>query len=174
MATTTELLKDMELPKLPSTDPNGLSAKYDLHCHCGSIRYTMTISPPLYASQTTAEQPEQCEAVECFCSYCARNGVWAVHPLTKDVVFTHGLHDRVEYLLGAKMNPQWFCRVCGSAVGTDLSPLTTLLGLEERYSINLRMLKDFDAEKLKVRKCDLARRLPPKYEDIIDEMYAKG
>lgn len=35
------------------------------------------------------------------------------------------------------------------------------------------MLKDFDAKKLKVAAKNMARHLPPKYEDVIDELYAK-
>lgn len=74
---------------VPWTQPNGISATYALHCHCGAVRYEMTLSPPLYAEQT--QDKEQCVAVDCNCSHCERHGSIAVHPLAKDVVFTRGL-----------------------------------------------------------------------------------
>ncbi|KAK5119797.1 hypothetical protein LTR85_007123 [Meristemomyces frigidus] len=162
-----------EAPKFPWTEPNGHYATYDLHCHCGTVRYTMKLSPPLYASDTTVEHPEQAVAIDCTCSYCARNGYLSVHPFAKDVEFTHGLENRVEYMFATEQCAQWFCRKCGSAVGTDLSKLMARLGIEERCGVNVRMLKDFDAEKLKVTRNEMARHLPPKYEDVIDELYAK-
>lgn len=123
--------------ELPWTEPNGHSATYNLHCHCGTIRYTMKLSPPLFASETTAEHPEQAVVTECTCSYCTRNGYLAVHPSAQDVTFTRGLEDRAEYLLGAKQCPQWFCRKCGSAVATDLSSLMARLGMENRCAVNV-------------------------------------
>jgi len=36
------------------------------------------------------------------------------------------------------------------------------------------MLKDFDASKLKTRKVDEAKSLPPNYEEQMDELYRHG
>ena len=73
----------------PWTQPNGISATYACHCHCGAVRWDMTLSPPLYAEQTQGK--EQCVAAECNCSHCERHGSLAVHPLATDIVFTKGL-----------------------------------------------------------------------------------
>ena len=122
--------------EVPWTQPNGIYATYDLHCHCGAIRYIMKISPPLYEEH--AEGKEQCVAVECNCSYCERNGSLSVHPLAKDVEFTQGLEDRVNYYSGIKQNPHWFCRHCASVIGIDLTSLMEQMdGMETRYTINV-------------------------------------
>ena len=104
--------------EVPWSQPNGIYATYDLHCHCGAIRYTMKISPPLYAEHT--EGKEQCVAVECNCSYCERNGIIAVHPLANDVEFTQGLEDRAKYYTGMKKNPHWLiCSHIGHKTTND-------------------------------------------------------
>ena len=95
---------------LPWTLSNGVYATYDLHCHCASVRYKMRISPPLYAEQ--AEGKGQCVAIDCECSYCARNGLLLVHPLAEDVEFTHGVDDRVQvsnisYMTSTSFTAHW-------------------------------------------------------------------
>lgn len=117
-------------PDVPWTQPNGIYATYDMHCHCGAIRYTMRISPPLYKEQT--EGKDQCVAVECNCSHCERKAIIGVHPLAKDVEFTQGLEDRAEYYCGMKKNPVGTARksVKGSLVWNGT-------GFRESYA-NLR------------------------------------
>lgn len=123
-------------PEVPWTQPNGIYATYELHCHCGAIRYNMKISPPLHQEET--ESKEQCVAVECNCSHCERKGIITVHPLAKHIEFTQGLEDRVNYYTAMKKNPHWFCRKCGSTLGTDLTYLMKeVLGMENRCSINV-------------------------------------
>jgi hypothetical protein len=125
--------------EVPWTQPNGIYATYDLHCHCGAIKYKMKLSPPLYAEQT--EGQEQCVAVECNCSMCERNGYWGVHPLAKDVEFTQGLEDRTNYYFAAKKSPVWLCRHCGSVLGTDLTFLMEeVFKTENRCTINVGCL----------------------------------
>ena len=125
-----------QTPEVPWTQPNGIYGHYDLHCHCGAIKYKMKLSPPLYKEET--EDKEQCIPVECNCSYCERNGYIGVHPLAKDVEFTQGLEDRVSYYTAMKKNPHWFCRKCGSVVGTDLTWLMKeVFGMENRMTINV-------------------------------------
>ncbi|WPG98595.1 Hypothetical protein R9X50_00138800 [Acrodontium crateriforme] len=149
-------------PEVPWTQPNGISAAYDLHCHCGAVRLSMNISPPLYEEDTQGK--EQCVAVECDCSHCERHGFWAVHPLQKDVEWTRGLEHRGEYLMGSKKCPHYFCKLCGSVLATDLTFLMeNVFKMENRYSINIRMLKNFDRKKLKVRRLEVMANMPPKY-----------
>lgn len=75
-------------PEFPWTQPNGIYGHYQLHCHCGAIKYTMKLSPPLY--QEESQGKAQCVGVECECSFCERNGYTAVHPLAEDVEFNTG------------------------------------------------------------------------------------
>lgn len=128
----------------PWTPPNGIHGHYALHCHCGAIRFSMTLSPPLYASEVEnqpVDKQQQCVAVECDCSHCERQSVLAVHTFTKDVVWERGLDQRGEYLCGAKMNPHFFCKKCGCMLATDLTGLMkNILKVpegEERMTVNV-------------------------------------
>lgn len=58
------------------------------------------------------------------------------------------------YLTGRRKNPHWFCKNCGSTLGTDLTWLMeNVLGDEEpRVTVNLRMLRDIRVRELKVSK----------------------
>jgi hypothetical protein len=127
----------MSTLQVPWSDPNGISASYDLHCHCGAVKYTITLSPPLYKEQ--AEGKEQWTAIDCNCSHCERVGAINVHPLAKDVKFTQGWENVVEYRSGAKKNPHLNCKFCGCFLGTDLSVIMEEMGLEHRMVINVRL-----------------------------------
>jgi hypothetical protein len=135
----------------------GVFATYDLHvranpvielwrhlltvrnvfkCHCGAVRYKITISPPLYEEQT--EGKGQYTLGSCDCSHCERHGALVVHPHTKNVVFTHGLEDRVEYRSATKMNPHYICGKCGCFLGTDLTwMMENVFKDESRWTINV-------------------------------------
>ena len=125
----------------PSIDPpwpesNGIWATYDLHCHCGAIRYKMKISPPLLPEDTQGK--EQYTAVECHCSHCERQGALCVHPLTKNVEFTQGFEDKGVHLTASKRNPHYFCKTCGCFVATDLTYLMEeVFKTESRLTINV-------------------------------------
>ncbi|CZT21998.1 uncharacterized protein RCC_07867 [Ramularia collo-cygni] len=154
-------MSEQQLPWPPET---GVWKTYPMHCHCGTIRWNITISPPLFPSDDP-ENKGTYAAVDCHCSYCQRNGILPIHPKSANVVFTQGLEERKEYLTASKKCPQWFCGQCGSCIGTDLSVLAKEMGMEGRYSINLRMLKDFDVSKIEVKKVggmDM-KDAPPKY-----------
>ena len=121
----------------PWPEETGVWGKYQLHCHCGAIRYSIKISPPLYEEEAEGTSTNttrfECAHIRigkgiyqpsaCNCSYCERNGYIAVHPKTSNIEWIQGLEDRTEYLYGNKKCPQWFCRKCGSVVGTDLTYL---------------------------------------------------
>lgn len=81
------------MPSFPWPEETGVWQTYDLHCHCGVIRWKMSISPPLLESQ--AQGKGIYTAILCDCSYCERNGVIACHPKAKNVEFTQGLVGRV-------------------------------------------------------------------------------
>ncbi|KAL1589633.1 hypothetical protein WHR41_01526 [Cladosporium halotolerans] len=140
-------MPDLQVPWPAET---GVSATYPMACHCGAIQWTITLSPPLLESQS--EGKGVYTALECDCTHCERKGLIACHPKAKDVVFTQGLEHRAEYLCGARKNPHWFCGLCGSTLGTDLTWLMeNVMHKEPRYTINLRMLKDIRPAELQTR-----------------------
>ncbi|RMZ05838.1 hypothetical protein D0862_04809 [Hortaea werneckii] len=160
--------------EVPWSTPNGIYAVYDLHCHCAAVRYKIRISPPLYTEH--AEGKQQCVAVACECSYCMRNGYWGVHPLKEDIEWTHGKEHIKLYAHGGTegKNPFWLCDVCGCVLGTDATAIMEALGMKEiRCTVNVKMLKDFDPEKIKVRKFEMPKCMPPKYQDYIEAIYDK-
>ncbi|EME81642.1 uncharacterized protein MYCFIDRAFT_19570, partial [Pseudocercospora fijiensis CIRAD86] len=97
---------------------------YPLHCHCGTIRLTMKISPPLFPSSSSSSSEPNNQDVypvgECNCSFCERNGYLSVHPRASNVEITRGEEAITKYKFGAKQNPHWFCKNCGSVIATDL------------------------------------------------------
>jgi hypothetical protein len=58
------------------------------------------------------------------------------------------------YLTARRKNPHWFCKNCGSTLGTDLAWLmeNIMVNEEPRVTINLRMLKDIRIKELKIQK----------------------
>jgi hypothetical protein len=101
------------------TSGNGISANYDLHCHCGAVKYSMELSPPLYLEH--AQGKERWTAVECDCSHCDRVGAINVHPQTKYFTITKGKEHIVEYRSAGKQNPHYNCGKCGCFLYTDLA-----------------------------------------------------
>ncbi|KAM0723546.1 hypothetical protein Q7P37_000533 [Cladosporium fusiforme] len=139
-------------PKTPWPPETGIWATYALSCHCAAIQYTMRISPPLLASEAAGK--EVYTAIECECTHCETKGQISCHPKMENVVFTQGLAHRNTYLTASRNNPHWFCALCGSTLGTDLTWLTENVfhDGEPRCTINLRMLKDVRPQELTVRK----------------------
>ncbi|OQO15315.1 hypothetical protein B0A48_00698 [Cryoendolithus antarcticus] len=122
-------------PPVPWPEETGVWATYALHCHCGAIRYNITISPPLLESQAEA----------------------------KNVEFTQGLEHRKEYRCGRGICPHWFCEKCGCVLGSDLTAIEKMFGGEARNTINLRMLKDIPLDQLRIEKNHVMKGAPPEY-----------
>lgn len=123
-------------PQPPWPTETGTYHTYPMHCHCGAIRWNITISPPLFPEHDPDNKGTY-SAVDCGCSYCQRNGILPVHPKVENVVWTQGLEDRREYLTASKKCPQWFCGKCGSSLGTDLRVLMEEMGMEGRVAVNV-------------------------------------
>jgi len=120
----------------PWPEESGIWATYALHCHCGAIHFNITISPPLLESE--AQGKGVYTATICDCSHCERLGYIVCHPKVENVEFKQGLEDRVEYRCAGKKNPHWFCRKCGSGVGTDIRDVTeNVMKTEARYTVNV-------------------------------------
>lgn len=97
-----------DLLKLAPFDASNAQT-YNALCHCGTVQYTVTLSPPL----------EQQKIVECNCSICTRNGYLLVYPQREHVNITNGQDALKTYTFGPKMNLHQFCGTCGSAVFFD-------------------------------------------------------
>lgn len=82
---------------------------YDALCHCGTVRYTVALSPPLHEQQV----------VECNCSLCTRNGYLNVYPYRENVKVTSGQDALKTYTFGSKTILHQFCGRCGSSVFFD-------------------------------------------------------
>jgi hypothetical protein len=188
--TTTTTTKEPPAPKAPWPPETDTWATYGLHCHCGAIRYTMRLSPPIYADE--ADGQGVYPVMDCTCSYCARNGYQTVHPLAGNVRFLQGVEDRVEYWTANKVAPLWFCRKCGSALGGDIREVASRMGGEGRFAVNVsvfvfffffpsycmgcegilmrgicsqvRMLKRYEPDLIVFKKVEFMKDLPPKYD----------
>ena len=85
------------------------SETYDGTCHCGTVQYSVTLSPPL------AQQ----EVRSCNCTICTRNGYLFVYPEREQLEFKSATQDLGEYTFGRKKNVHKFCKRCGSSLYTD-------------------------------------------------------
>ncbi|KAF3039806.1 hypothetical protein E8E11_001198 [Didymella keratinophila] len=56
--------------------------RYPASCHCGTVRYTVTLFPP-------PDGPD-CWVVECNCSICTRNGNLNVYVRNECIMFDAG------------------------------------------------------------------------------------
>lgn len=95
-------------PQLPKFDPTN-SQTYEATCHCGTVEYSVTLSPPL------AKQ----KVVSCNCSICARHGYLLVYPLREHFSLKSGEDALKSYSFGPKRNLHKFCARCGSSVFLD-------------------------------------------------------
>ncbi|KAH7116858.1 Mss4-like protein [Dendryphion nanum] len=116
------------------------SETYEGVCHCGTVRYTVTLNPPL---------PRQ-KVASCNCSICLRNGYLLVYPNRDQVAIKSGEEALKTYSFGRMRNLHKFCAHCGSNVFFDPRmqefgdgpPGLDFLG------VNVRMFKGVKLEKL--------------------------
>ena len=96
-------------------------------CHCGAVRYEVTMAPPA-------------KAMTCNCSICSRTGAMLVFVPQSAFRLVAGDDATSDYQFGKKHIHHRFCRTCGIrsyATGTAGDGSTM-------YAINLRCLEDFD------------------------------
>ncbi|KAK8166371.1 Mss4-like protein [Phyllosticta citrichinensis] len=143
-------------PKFSFPKPTGKSTTHSGNCHCGAIRFTFTLSPPLH------EYP----VISCNCSYCTRAGALLVYPyrenfvLEKPTAAEGGIDADVigRYGFGDGTASHRFCRKCGSSVFTvcvpDMWEKFVEPGAKEMLPVNLRMVTGLDLDALNLRKVD--------------------
>ncbi|KAF2452922.1 Mss4-like protein [Lineolata rhizophorae] len=127
----------------------GESGVYDGNCHCGAVRYTVKLSPPL---------PEYV-VTQCNCSVCTKIGYLLVYPSIDDFTSTRGEDQLKEYRFGSKRRPHRMCGNCGCSILIDLSETG-----QNTYALNVRMFKDVDLDKFKYKYVDGKNLALPQYE----------
>src|SRR5690242_8806215 len=96
------------LASLPTFDSANTST-HSASCHCGSVQYTVTLSPPL-SLQTIGS---------CNCTICLKNGYLLLYPRRQDVVVLQGEEALKSHSFGQKQLLHKFCGGCGSSVWFD-------------------------------------------------------
>lgn len=101
------LLAAMPRGRPPFPPPTGEYSDHAANCHCGRVKFTFSISPPL------GEYP----VVVCNCSICQRNGYLLVYPTKDKVKLQEGSEEGVgSYTFANKNVKHNFCKECGSSV----------------------------------------------------------
>ncbi|CAG8893697.1 unnamed protein product [Penicillium egyptiacum] len=132
--------------------PTGESSSHSGNCHCGAVRFNFTLSPPLHEYPTNT----------CNCSICSKNGYLLVYPFTKDFTVEKGEDVLKDYRFGKRTVKHQFCGECGSSCFIRL-PEGGLEGFPPITAVNVRLLRDFDVEKLILNKVD-GRSSAPEYK----------
>ncbi|KAI2471729.1 Mss4-like protein [Annulohypoxylon bovei var. microspora] len=126
------------------------SGTYEAGCHCGYIKFSATLSPPL---------PEY-EVLNCNCSSCTHLGYLLVYPKVKDIVWHNNGRERcASYRFNTKKMDQMFCPKCGASLGIDFEGF--FKDQEPMYGISVRTFYDIDLDSLKYKKCDGKNGIPP-------------
>ncbi|KAI4870637.1 hypothetical protein F4820DRAFT_402853 [Hypoxylon rubiginosum] len=124
----------------PQEEKKG-SGTYEAGCHCGYIKFSVTLSPPL---------PEY-KVLNCNCSACAHLGYLLVYPKATEVVWHNNGRERcVNYRFNTKEKDQMFCPKCGASLGIDFRDCIK----EHTYGISARTFYGIDLDELNYKKLD--------------------
>jgi hypothetical protein len=123
------------------------SQKYPASCHCGLIRYTVTLSLPLTDPDAWV--------TECNCSICSRNGYLNVYVQSECIDFHSigGLNDRAveKYHFGRSRIQHYFCGKCGSSLMCESVEPGFYEGVK---AVNVRMFEGLDVKTVQKREVD--------------------
>ena len=164
------LLLDYDRRILNMSDPALVPelTSYAGNCHCGAVKFTVKI-PSL----------TDLEVMSCNCSLCTRNGYLLIYPERKDIVFHSGYDNLSSYSVLHK-NIHKFCSTCGSSVvaeaidgvkGDEKDFIAINVSCSDHFDFQcvsddrgqVRMIKDIDVGKLKLRSYD-GRAAKPEYD----------
>jgi hypothetical protein len=110
---------------------------YEGSCHCGAVRYEVTLEPPS-------------KAFACNCSMCLRAG-WLLAFVPQTALRVVAGEDALtDYQFGKKSIHHQFCKTCGVrafSMGADKTGKGTV-------AVNLRCVAGIDATKLPVEAFD--------------------
>ncbi|KAF2035721.1 hypothetical protein EK21DRAFT_53298, partial [Setomelanomma holmii] len=137
-------LKSAFLSQLPTFNPSDTET-YPATCHCGLVRLSVILSPPLPRHPIGS----------CDCSICLKNGYLLVYPTRDKVVFISGEESLKTYTFGSQRNLHRFCIECGSSVYFD--PQLGTLGDEgdpDLLGVNVRMFRGISLDGLNIYSFD--------------------
>lgn len=115
----------MSPPKPPFPPPTGVFSTHKANCHCGTVRWSFSISPPL----------DSYPVVRCNCSICQRNGYLLVYAVKENVKLESGTAESLgSYAFGKEVLSHKFCVTCGSSVFFEVQapPAEAVAGAEEK------------------------------------------
>ncbi|KAI0137241.1 glutathione-dependent formaldehyde-activating enzyme [Xylariales sp. AK1849] len=125
------------------------SATYECGCHCGYIKFAMTLSPPLDGGH---------KVLQCSCSACTRLGYLLVYPPATAVEWHNDSRSRcANYQFNTKQKDQMFCPKCGASLGIDFREVFT----PHSYGISARTIYGIKLDKLTYRQGDGMEKVPP-------------
>ena len=117
--------------------PTGESSSHSGNCHCGAVRFSFTLSPPLHEYPTNT----------CNCSICTKNGYLLVYPFTKNLTIEKGKDMLKDYRFARRMASHQFCRECGSSCFI-LPPQEGLEGIPPVTAVNVSRMANLMLELL--------------------------
>ncbi|KAI1344028.1 glutathione-dependent formaldehyde-activating enzyme [Xylariaceae sp. FL0016] len=124
------------------------SGTYECGCHCGYIKFAMTLSPPL---------PEY-KVLECNCSACTRFGYLLVYPEATQVKWHNDGRARcARYQFNTKKKDQMFCPKCGASLGIDFRECVPT----HTYGVNARTIYGVKLDELQYEKFDGMAKVKP-------------
>ncbi|KAI0161541.1 glutathione-dependent formaldehyde-activating enzyme [Xylariaceae sp. FL1272] len=129
-------------------EPPKSTGSYEGGCHCGYIKFTVTLSPSL----------EEYTVLNCNCSACSRFGYLLVYPEAKDVVWHNNSRERCAgYRFNTKKKDQMFCPKCGASIGIDFKEARE----PHVYGISARTFYNVDLDKLNYKKFHGMNKVEP-------------
>ncbi|KAI1411148.1 hypothetical protein F5Y13DRAFT_63391 [Hypoxylon sp. FL1857] len=124
------------------------SGTYEAGCHCGYIKFSVTLSPPL---------PEY-KVLNCNCSSCSHFGYLLVYPKATDVVWHNNGRERcASYRFNTKKKDQMFCPKCGASLGIDFLKWFP----DHTYGISVRTFYGINLDELDYKKLDGINKVEP-------------
>lgn len=110
---------------------------YEGSCHCGAVRYRVTMAPPT-------------KATACNCSICSRAGWLLAFAPGTQFELVSGQDALVDYQFGKKHLHHQFCKTCGVrsfSRGADEKGT-------EMIAVNLRCVAGVELEALEIQEFD--------------------
>ncbi|KAI1136728.1 hypothetical protein F5Y05DRAFT_414983 [Hypoxylon sp. FL0543] len=130
---------------MSSSDQQEKRKTYEGGCHCGYIKFSVTLSPPL---------PEY-KVMNCNCSSCSHFGYLLV---STDVAWHNNGRERcASYRFNTKQKDQMFCPKCGASLGIDFEKWWP----DHTYGISVRSFYGVNLDELEYKKLDGISKVEP-------------